>query len=183
MTKKTETELSEPESAPEQEPAEKEISPHDVFGGPGEDGSDINLSDETKDLTESITGLWPGNPSQRQGSFFITLARLNLEEGQTGMIGYFPEGFVFESVDMHCISANDRDLNIAVLIGTDTPGTLLEVFDISAATGKISREIINSPESGSCVGNQNIYLKAMSDLPDEGRILITFIGYLIETWR
>ena len=172
-----------PRFAPEQKPASGKISPNDVFGGPGEDGTDIIFYDDIKDLTESIIGRWPGNPSQRQGSFSINLKRLNLKNGEVGMLGYFPEGFVFERVDMHSFSSFDKDLNIEFLIGTKTPETLLEVFYMSTSTGKTSRQIKNSPKSGCCVGNQNIYLKMMSDIPNDGRILVTFVGYMIETWR
>lgn len=140
--------------------------------------------DKPKDLSGIFTGLWPGNPSQRTGNFFINLAMLDLKEGQTGVIGYFPPNFVFERVDVHLIASNDdKHLKFSVYVGRNFPACELGTFEIAADLSDVIRKKSNTLEPGICVGNKNIYLYADSPIPDEGRILITFVGYQIEPWR
>ena len=141
------------------------------------------------DLTGKVTGLWPGNPPNRSGNFYFDLNRLELEAGQMGLLGSLCENFVFERVDVHLISEAESDFCLEILADYPTEPVSLDTFVVPAQSKQVSRvmngEALQAEKmlAGTFMGRKRAWLKFHNALPKQGRIVINFIGYLIEPWR
>lgn len=134
-------------------------------------------------LTYAVNGLWPGNPPNRSGNFYFDLNRLELQPGQIGLLGNLCENFVFERVDVHMISPAEHELELEIL--QDGKQTM-DRFLVSGNSLKTERS--HDPElwrvqSGTFLGKKPVYLKLYDECPKQGRMVINFVGYLIEPWR
>ena len=140
------------------------------------------------DLTNSVTSLWPGNPPIRIGSFYFDLNRLDVAAGEPGLLGNLCENFVFERVDLHLLSVPDADWSFDIEL-SDTRflgGFHGDGLDNEVICHGMSCEghiHINTILPGTCLSNQRVYLRPDSPVPEHGRMLLSFIGYLIEPWR
>ena len=140
------------------------------------------------DLTNSVTSLWPGNPPIRIGSFYFDLNRLDVAAGEPGLLGNLCENFVFERVDLHLLSVPDADWSFDIelsdtrfLAGFHGDGLDNEVICHGmSCEGHIH---INTVLPGTLLSNKRVYLRPDSPVPTNGRMLLSFIGYLIEPWR
>lgn len=149
------------------------------------------LSDAPKpaDLTGAIQGLWPGNPPNRSGNFYFDLNRLELAIGQTGLLGNLCENFVFERVDVHMIRPAECDFSMDILyeVNESCVNTLdsFKVNKNSRSVVRATREKLyaGQPSCGTYMGKQKVYLRLNDELPKQGRLVINFVGYLIEPWR
>lgn len=150
----------------------------------------VTLSDPPPptDLTSVVNGLWPGNPPMRIGSFYFDLNRLALAPGQAGLLGNLCENFIFERVDLHLLSPPDDDwgfdielLDTTFLGGFHGYGALNEVHWHGANDEALSQ--LMSVEPGTGLSKERVYLRPQYPLPKQGRMLLSFLGYLIEPWR
>lgn len=139
----------------------------------------------TKDLTKAVSGLWPGNTPHRVGSYYCSLQKLELKGGEAGILCAMPEGFVFERVDVHGLEAATEDVQIELELQKDP---LLErasmgIFHMDKGTTSVRQIAENTVYPGLHVSKKQVYLRSGYDIPDKGRLLISFIGYQIEPWR
>ncbi len=149
------------------------------------------LSDNLQpaDLTRTVNGLWPGNPPNRTGNFYFDLNRLALEPGQIGLLGSLCENFVFERVDVHMISEADSEICLEVLADYPEEPVSLDSFLVPGQCRQVSRgkngEALQAEkvQAGTFMGRKRAWLKFHNELPKQGRIVINFVGYLIEPWR
>ena len=138
------------------------------------------------DLTHVLSGLWPGNPPHRAGSWYIDLKRLALEAGQTGLIGTVAANFVFERVDVHCLSPANTPLKLEILTDADTVEGQKEsmaLFLVSEGNVVRDPDYSNKHLTGCYLGGNPVYCRVLDPVPTTGRIVITMVGYLIEPWR
>ena len=140
------------------------------------------------DLTNSVTSLWPGNPPIRIGSFYFDLNRLDVADGQPGLLGNLCENFVFDRVDLHLLSVPDADWSFDIelsdsrfLGGFHGNGAINEV--ICHGMSDEWHIHISTILPGTCLSNKRVYLRPNCSVPTNGRMLLSFIGYLIEPWR
>ncbi len=135
------------------------------------------------DLTHAVNGLWPGNPPNRSGNFYFDLNRLELKPGQTGLLGNLCENFVFERVDVHMIRPADSGFSLELLLDDQQ---WLDGFNIEPESLKTQRSEpakLGRVQPGTFLGKQRVYLTVNDELPKQGRMVINFVGYLIEPWR
>ena len=141
------------------------------------------------DLTGKVNGLWPGNPPHRSGNFYFDLNRLELESGQIGLIGNLADNFVFERVDVHLIREADSDIWFEVLADYPENPKSLDKFIIPSNSKHVSRSINGDTlqedkvKAGTFMGRKRVYLRFYDAPPTTGRMVINFVGYLIEPWR
>ena len=140
------------------------------------------------DLTSVVNGLWPGNPPLRIGSFYFDLNRLALEPKRAGLLGSLCENFIFERVDLHLLSPPDDDWSFDIelfdttfLGGFHGYGALNEVHWHGANDEALSQ--LMSVDPGTGLSKERVYLRPRCPLPKQGRMLLSFLGYLIEPWR
>lgn len=140
------------------------------------------------DLTNSVTSLWPGNPPIRIGSFYFDLNRLDVVTDESGLLGNLCENFVFERVDLHLLFVPDSDWNFDIeladnrfLSGFHGNGAKKEVFCHGMSDEYHTHSSTVLP--GTCLSNERVYLRPNCSVPANGRMLLSFIGYLIEPWR
>lgn len=134
------------------------------------------------DLTGTVNGLWPGNPPNRSGNFYFDLNRLDLQPGQMGLLGNLCENFVFERVDVHLIRPAEKSFNLELLLNAVDQ---LGVFRINPEKPMVQRleTSMRFISPGVFMGKEKVYLKVKDELPKQGRMVINFVGYLIEPWR
>lgn len=141
------------------------------------------------DLTGKVNGLWPGNPPHRTGSFYFDLNRLELEPEQIGLIGNLAENFVFERVDVHMIRAADSAIVLDVLADYQDKPRRLDTFMVPSNSKHVSRGMNDDVflgervEAGTFMGRKRVYLQFHNAPLTTGRMVINFVGYLIEPWR
>ena len=141
------------------------------------------------DLTGKVNGLWPGNPPHRSGNFYFDLKRLELEPGQIGLIGSLADNFVFERVDVHLIREADSDICLEVLADYPDDPANLDTFMVPSNSKHVSRGMngdalqAEKVEAGTFLGRKRAYLRFHNAPPTTGRMVINFVGYLIEPWR
>lgn len=141
------------------------------------------------DLTGKVNGLWPGNPPHRSGNFYFDLNRLELEPEQIGLIGNLADNFVFERVDVHMIREADRAIDLDVLADYQEEPRRLDTFIVPLNSKNVSRGMNDEVflgervEAGTFMGRKRVYLRFHNAPPTTGRMVINFVGYLIEPWR
>ncbi len=143
------------------------------------------------DLSGKVTGLWPGNPPHRSGNFYFDLNRLELAPGQIGLIGSLAENFVFERVDVHLIREADSNICLEVLADYPEAPKSLDTFMVPSNSKHVSRGMNSDAlqaekekvEAGTFLGRKRAYLRFHNAPPTTGRMVINFVGYLIEPWR
>ena len=140
------------------------------------------------DLTNSVTSLWPGNPPVRIGSFYFDLNRLDMAVNEPGLLGTLCENFIFERVDLHLLSVPDADWSFDIeladssfLGGFHGNGAINEV--ICHGMSDEWHVHISTILPGTCLSKKGVYLRSNCSVPTNGRMLLSFIGYLIEPWR
>ena len=142
--------------------------------------SESSVAEPIQDITDVTNGLWPGNPPNRVGSYYCNLHKMNLKAGEKGLFCALPEGFVLERADVHGIEVPDNDLQINIqLEGMGSVGIFHQKKDQLMVKQIAESQVF----PGEHVGHTNVYIRAEKDIPDKGRILISFVGYQIETWR
>ncbi len=134
----------------------------------------------TKDLTSAATGIWPGNTPHRVGSYYCNLHKLNLKAGEAGLLCAMPEGFVFERVDVHGLEQASEDIQIELELQDNGS---MGIFHMDKETEVIRQIAESNVYPGQYASKKQVYLKSDHDIPDKGRLLISFIGYQIEPWR
>ena len=134
----------------------------------------------TKDLTGTVPGLWPGNPTSRIGSYYFNLQKLPLDKGETGLLCALPECFVFERMDMHGIAAPDTPLEIELTL--EKFGSA-GVFRIEQGQKTVRQTALSNVNPGTHAGKHHVFITAIQKIPDKGRILLNIIGYQIQPWR
>lgn len=135
------------------------------------------------DLTHLVNGLWPGNPPNRSGNFYFDLNRLELQPEQIGLLGNLCENFVFERVDVHMIRPAEHEFELEIL---QYDKQTMERFLVSGNAQKTERShdpVLWRVQPGTFLGKQPVYLKLHDECPKQGRMVINFVGYLIEPWR
>jgi hypothetical protein len=138
-----------------------------------------------KDLTEATNGLWPGNTPHRVGSYYCNLHKLNLKAGEVGLLCAMPEGFVFERVDVHGLELASDNVQIELEL-QDLPlqeSGSMGIFHMDKETTSVKKIADSNVYPGQYASKKQVYLKSVHDIPDKGRLLISFIGYQIEPWR
>lgn len=152
-------------------------------------GVDEPVLIKSVDLTSKVNGLWPGNPPHRSGNFYFDLNRLELEPEQIGLIGNLADNFVFERVDVHMIRAADSAIALDVLADYQEEPIRLDTFMIPSNSKHVSRSyndvvyLGERVEAGTFMGRKRVYLRFHNAPLTTGRMVINFVGYLIEPWR
>lgn len=141
-----------------------------------------NLEPEAnvKDITEAARGIWPGNTPHRVGSYYFDLHKLGLKAGETGLFCALPEGFVYERLDVHGIESPNAPLKIELKLDNKESMGLFHQKQGELAVNQVSESDVHP---GTYSGKKKIFIRSENDMPDKGRILVSFVGYQIESWR
>ena len=135
------------------------------------------------DLTSDITGQWPGNTPHRIGHFYFNLNKLTLSQGQKALIGSTAENFVFERADIHGIEAPETTTDIELLLEDGDNLGRFVMEESSKNVKRVREDDLWQIQPGTFMSKKRIFLKLNNQPAQKGRIVINFVGYLIEPWR
>ncbi len=135
------------------------------------------------DLTGEISGQWPGNTPHRVGHFYFNLDKLTLSEGQKALIGSTAENFVFERVDAHGIEAPNVTTDIEIMLDDGDSMGRFVMEESSKLVKRVRNDKPTGVMAGSFMSKKKIFLQMNNPPVEKGRIVVNFVGYLIEPWR
>ncbi len=135
------------------------------------------------DLTSEISGQWPGNTPHRVGHFYFNLDKLTLSEGQKALIGSTAENFVFERVDAHGIEAPNVTTDIEIMLDDGNSMGRFVMEESSKLVKRVRNDNPTGVMAGSFMSKKKIFLQMNNPPVEKGRIVVNFVGYLIEPWR
>ncbi len=132
------------------------------------------------DLYMSTSGHWPSNHSIKKASVYLDIEEITLTTNQLGKLIQTPEGFVLERIDLVVLKPVAMDCSLKFVSGDHD----IAAFDIKSGSDKVERKATEGVQAGDYLPEAWINLMNLGDKPQgEGRLAMSFIGYLIEPWR
>lgn len=132
------------------------------------------------DLSQLSNEHWPSNYVFRKSSIYLDIEEITLATEQTAKLVQTPEGFVLERIDLAVIKPTAVDLSLKFVI---EKGDIAQ-FSINAGSTIVERQSTDGLQAGDFIPETWINLVNLGSKPEgEGRLAMSFIGYLIEPWR
>lgn len=132
------------------------------------------------DLSLLSSDHWPGNYVLRKSSVYLDIEEITLNTNQTGRMIQTPEGFVLERVDIAVLKAPAMDVSLKFAADSND----IAQFSVSSNSTEVERKEVSGLQAGDYLPETWINLVNLGNKPEgEGRLAISFIGYLIEPWR
>ena len=132
------------------------------------------------DLSQLSNEHWPSNYVFRKSSIYLDIEEITLATNQSARLLQTPEGFVLERIDLAVIKPAAMDLSLKFVVDS---GDIAQ-FAIDAGSTVVERTATDGAQPGDYLPETWINLVNLGDKPEgEGRLAMSFIGYLIEPWR
>ena len=123
---------------------------------------------------------WPANYIFRKSSIYLNIEEITLATDQSARLLQTPEGFVLERIDIAVIKPAVVDLSLKFVVESGD----ISQFAIDAGSSMVERKETDGLQAGYYLPETWINLVNLGDKPEgEGRLVMSFIGYLIEPWR
>ena len=132
------------------------------------------------DLSQLSNEHWPSNYVFRKSSIYLDITEITLNTNQSARLLQTPEGFVLERIDLAVIKPAAVDLSLKFVVDN---GDIAQ-FSIDAGSIMVERKATDGAQAGDYLPETWINLVNLGSKPEgEGRLAMSFIGYLIEPWR
>ncbi len=132
------------------------------------------------DLSQLSNEHWPSNYVFRKSSIYLDIEEITLITNQSAKLLQTPEGFVLQRIDLAVIKPAAMDLSLKFVVDN---GDIAQ-FAIDAGSTIVQREATDGLQAGDFLPEAWINLVNLGNKPQgEGRLAMSFIGYLIEPWR
>ncbi len=132
------------------------------------------------DLSQLSNEHWPSNYVFRKSSIYLDIEEITLITNQSAKLLQTPEGFVLQRIDLAVIKPAAMDLSLKFVVDN---GDIAQ-FAIDAGSTIVQREATDGLQAGDFLPEGWINLVNLGNKPQgEGRLAMSFIGYLIEPWR
>ena len=145
------------------------------------DTSDITVEAvPVVDLSQLSNEHWPANYVFRKSSIYLDIEEITLSTNQSARLIQTPEGFVLERIDLAVIKPAAMDIGLKF----EAEGNDIAKFSILSGTTEVERKATDGLQPGDFLPETWINLVNLGSKPEgEGRLAMSFIGYLIEPWR
>ena len=132
------------------------------------------------DLSEFSSDHWPSNYVFKKSTVYLDVEDITLSADQAGRLVQTPEGFVLERIDIAVINAPDTELSFKFMAKSE----VIAEFSVASGSEVAERQETDGWQSGDYLPETWINLVNLGEKPEgEGRLALSFIGYLIEPWR
>ena len=123
---------------------------------------------------------WPSNYLFRKSSIYLDIEEITLVPNQSARLLQTPEGFVLERIDLAVIKPAAMDLSLKFVVDNED----VAQFAIDSGSTMVERKATDGLQAGDYLPETWINLVNLGEKPEgEGRLAMSFIGYLIEPWR
>ncbi len=132
------------------------------------------------DLSLLVNDNFSSNRVLRKSSIYLNIEDITLEANQTAKLLQTPEGFVLERIDMAVIKA--PAMALALKFATDSDE--IASFTVEEGSTDAVRVAVTGKQAGDYLPVTWINLINLGSRPQgDGKLAVSFIGYLIEPWR
>lgn len=132
------------------------------------------------DLSQLASEHWPSNYVYRKSSIYMDIEEITLATNQTAKLLQTPEGFVLQRIDLAVLKPAAMELSLKFVVDN---GDIAQ-FVINAGSATVERKSTDGLQAGDFIPETWINLVNLGEKPEgEGRLAMSFIGYMIEPWR